>query len=819
MFYFRKEKFLSHKGWKVIIPASVMAFLALSFLVYFAAYPYILKKGSEEIRRRISRFSEKFNLVVNLKNLKMSLADDLVLEGISVYDYAKENELLYIENASFSFSFFDLLKGTKIPESIRIENFILKTEYGNWRFTALDNIREKLRSGGSGAEEKSDWRFPYIELVSGKIAVYEGEEDKVIFSAGRINGSVKLDGSKKSAALTGFLFDEDACPFSAFVFYDSTGRLMNWDWDSECQLNPSEIFRLDLPSVSFRKFSGSFAPGSGNLDFSMTDAAADTEKMNFFDPLWKRGVKTGIFNAGEIRASLMFDPLAIKGRLGKENVQKILIKRGKGEFLLVSGRSEKKYIAEGLEFNLEKEGDNFMLNSGGFVISSRGNEGGFSFSGKVNSDFIPFEGRFSTEGRLLALAASHFIKQILLFDDSFYRLHVDFSGEPDAPAFKGDLKFKNAGLFFTKLCLVPLEGLTGEMRFSGGFGLPVGVFRLDLEEFRLNNALFKAGVVVKEIGKKPLLDLVFSVPKQSCQSLIESVPPVMIPRLEGIKLDGTIDLSFKLHLNLREIQKTNIEIEGNFDDCRTVTLGRMIDLEKLNKEFVHSIYIDEKTERIKVGPSTGDFVPLEEIPEPVWQAALATEDMGFFKHKGFKLGLIKRAIKLDLEKGWFVYGGSTISQQLVKNLFLSREKTLARKFEEAIITWEMERSVKKERILELYLNCIEFGTNVFGIKKAAQVYFNKLPLELTPLEAAFIMAAKPDPRYAYNIYKKRLFNEWWIERMRFILERMWKEMGVIDEETYLSLAPYIPKFHYPEEELLKKTEEPQQEQSDLLEDF
>ncbi|MBM4388809.1 MAG: transglycosylase domain-containing protein, partial [Deltaproteobacteria bacterium] len=429
-------------------------------------------------------------------------------------------------------------------------------------------------------------------------------------------------------------------------------------------------------------------------------------------------------------------------------MQKISIKRGKGEFHLLSGASEKKYIAEGLEFNLEREGGNFGLSAGGFVISGRGIEGGFAFSGKVNGGFIPFEGRFSTEGRLLALAARHFIKNILVFDDSAYRLHVDFSGEPDAPAFKGDLEFRNAGLFFTKLCLPPLEGLSGEMRFSGELGREGGVFQFDLEEFRLKDALFTAGVVVRETGRKPVLDVVFSVPKQSCQSLIESIPPVMIPRLEGIELDGTIDLNFNLHLNFKEIQKTNFEIEGNFDECRAVSLGRMIDVEKLNRKFVHSIYTDEKTDRIKVGPATGDFIPLGEIPEPVWQAALATEDMGFFKHKGFKLGLIKRAIKLDLEKGWFVYGGSTISQQLVKNLFLSREKTIARKLEEAIITWEMERSVEKERILELYLNCIEFGTKVFGIKKAAQVYFNKLPSELTPLEAAFIMAAKPDPRYA-----------------------------------------------------------------------
>ncbi|MBM4388776.1 MAG: hypothetical protein FJ088_13625, partial [Deltaproteobacteria bacterium] len=147
MFYFKKEAFLSLKGWKIIVPASILSFLALSLLIYFAAYPYILKKGSEEIKRRISKFSGKFELVVTLRNLKLSLSDDLVLEGITVYDYTKERELLYIEKASFSFSIFDLLKGTKIPERIKIDNFSLKMEYLNGRFPALNDIREKLKNG------------------------------------------------------------------------------------------------------------------------------------------------------------------------------------------------------------------------------------------------------------------------------------------------------------------------------------------------------------------------------------------------------------------------------------------------------------------------------------------------------------------------------------------------------------------------------------------------------------------------------------------------------------------------------------------------
>ena len=172
--------------------------------------------------------------------------------------------------------------------------------------------------------------------------------------------------------------------------------------------------------------------------------------------------------------------------------------------------------------------------------------------------------------------------------------------------------------------------------------------------------------------------------------------------------------------------------------------------------------------------------------------------MGFFRHKGFQPNLVKRAMSMNIQRGWFVYGGSTITQQLVKNLYLSREKTLGRKLEEAIIVWQMEQSLEKEKILELYLNCIEFGEHVYGIRAAAKAYFNKEVRELTPLEGAFIMATKPKPRYAWSIYKKGEFNQWWVNRMEGILKRMWQEMDVIDERTFYLAAPYLPLFWYPE---------------------
>ena len=108
-------------------------------------------------------------------------------------------------------------------------------------------------------------------------------------------------------------------------------------------------------------------------------------------------------------------------------------------------------------------------------------------------------------------------------------------------------------------------------------------------------------------------------------------------------------------------------------------------------------------------------------------------------------GLIQRAVRLDITHGRYVYGGSTITQQLVKNLLLDRRKTLLRKFHELLLADRIHQQVSKDRTLELYLNVIEFGPQVFGIGHAARYYFQKPPSDLSIHEAIFLAMLKPSP--------------------------------------------------------------------------
>ncbi|MBP1734318.1 MAG: monofunctional biosynthetic peptidoglycan transglycosylase [Deltaproteobacteria bacterium] len=140
------------------------------------------------------------------------------------------------------------------------------------------------------------------------------------------------------------------------------------------------------------------------------------------------------------------------------------------------------------------------------------------------------------------------------------------------------------------------------------------------------------------------------------------------------------------------------------------------------------------------------WVSLGQISPYIMKAVIIAEDDKFWSHKGFDLDAIQKAIEKDIEKGKFKLGGSTISQQLVKNLYLTPSKNPLRKAKEAIITWRLEKALNKRRILELYLNVVEWGEGIFGIEAAAQHHYGKPAIALSPQEAARLAAVLPNPR-------------------------------------------------------------------------
>jgi len=140
------------------------------------------------------------------------------------------------------------------------------------------------------------------------------------------------------------------------------------------------------------------------------------------------------------------------------------------------------------------------------------------------------------------------------------------------------------------------------------------------------------------------------------------------------------------------------------------------------------------------------WVPLSSISPYLVKAVLIAEDDKFWQHQGFDYDALWKAVERDIDAGKIKFGGSTISQQLAKNLYLSPAKTPWRKIQEAVLTWKMERVLSKKRILELYLNVVEWGEGVFGAEAASRHYFGKGAAELNPLEAARLASVLPNPR-------------------------------------------------------------------------
>ena len=140
------------------------------------------------------------------------------------------------------------------------------------------------------------------------------------------------------------------------------------------------------------------------------------------------------------------------------------------------------------------------------------------------------------------------------------------------------------------------------------------------------------------------------------------------------------------------------------------------------------------------------WVPYSRISPYLVKAVIISEDDKFWSHEGFDYEAIKKAVEKDIKAGKFKAGGSTISQQLARNLFLTPEKSALRKLREAAITWKIERTLSKRRIIELYLNVVEWGDGLYGAEAASRYYFGKSASDLTPMEAARLAVVLPNPR-------------------------------------------------------------------------
>lgn len=197
--------------------------------------------------------------------------------------------------------------------------------------------------------------------------------------------------------------------------------------------------------------------------------------------------------------------------------------------------------------------------------------------------------------------------------------------------------------------------------------------------------------------------------------------------------------------------------------------------------------------KVDLCPGSSHYVPINQISNYLVSAIIVSEDASFYQHNGFDWEELKLSLASNMRTGQYKRGGSTITQQLAKNVFLSGEKSLLRKVREAIIAFRIETHFSKKEILERYLNVVEFGTNIYGIKAAAQHYFSKPPSSLNVLESAYLAYLLPNPKKYSAVYRKGNLTPFAKSRISSITKLLHR-VGKIDEHQYAYAMGQIDLF-------------------------
>ena len=239
-----------------------------------------------------------------------------------------------------------------------------------------------------------------------------------------------------------------------------------------------------------------------------------------------------------------------------------------------------------------------------------------------------------------------------------------------------------------------------------------------------------------------------NIPKMQAQDFITSLPTGLFTHFEGMEAIGSF--GYRLDFLFNKNKPNALVFDSTMEkDGLEITKYGAADLAKLNGTFTYRAMEDGRAQRaIVVGPSNPNYTPIGSVSPYLRKAVLTSEDPSFFRHRGFITEAFRQSIIQNIKTKKFSRGASTISMQLIKNVFLTREKTLSRKMEEILLVYilENQRVASKERMLEVYFNIIEWGPDIYGIGEASRYYFDKHPSSLTLDECVYLASIIPSPK-------------------------------------------------------------------------
>ncbi|HOD08271.1 MAG TPA: biosynthetic peptidoglycan transglycosylase [Myxococcota bacterium] len=817
---------------KIVLAAgSVCAvLLALWLLATLVVLPAFMGTALDRVNSRLGDAAAGVGATAFVGGIDTTIGNEIVLKDIELGD--SSGIILKIPRVRLGFSIIDLIRGRRVPDYVVAEEPFVEIDKVRSRLTRLRSLVDRLRGiADSGDRADGDPKAggvpggslpDRVVLRNGTIRLSNHPDKTQTITLSSVEVSAdRLPSGKTGKAAPGWAFD-GSLVLAGFKGADqeadpglSIHGVAATDGSISLDVTPSSSLVLPagglLPvAVALGGLDLDFDPDSGRLELLVRDMRIDDIGAAVARITSGAVGLEGRLTVQSAAVSVDAASLLALADVRVEDVARVAISGGGFGITLPDGSvaSVSDAVISVDRVGLAPEGGEPDVRSQQDLqpfwdvdVSCQAEVAGKGASplrikGSFDRSAAFVGGHLQTGGVMPVALLSVLHNRLLPWGSPGLALDVDISREGSNWKLNGSASATGLTYFWTKLCLVPITDISFDVDFGLVVSLSEKVVNATFDRIRVRDFVMSASFEYEHQRGQPVMKASVDIPKQSCQAVFDAIPPVVVPRLKGTRLSGEMAFSGKLKVGTE--RSSSLVLSPDMDGCTVLTFGDHVDIDSLmSRRYIHRVEeLDDEPEVILTGPGSGRFAPLEMIPVHVQQAALATEDMAFFRHKGFAPGLIKRAILLNLDKGWYVYGGSTITQQLVKNLFLSREKTLARKLEEAIIVWELERRVPKERTLELYLNCIEFGYHIYGIRDAAMVYFNKTPMELTVNEAAFIMATKPNPKSAFGVYERRTFGKWWVERIEGIAKRLWAEMDAISERDYVDSWPWIPTFWY-----------------------
>ncbi len=274
------------------------------------------------------------------------------------------------------------------------------------------------------------------------------------------------------------------------------------------------------------------------------------------------------------------------------------------------------------------------------------------------------------------------------------------------------------------------------------------------------------------------------VPQVNCQDVLDALPHELVPSLVGMKVGGKFGLDITADIDFSNLEEATLSGKVDYLGCKVKSVPELLSEARLRGTFSHRpVMRDGSIRKIDLFPGSGTYSPYEQISKYMTDAVRTTEDGGFWRHKGFLPSQFEKALRRNLAAGRIRLGASTISMQMVKNVLLSHERTLSRKLQEMVLTWYVEQVLDKKRIIELYLNVIEFGPGIYGVTRASRHYFGKHPLEINPAEAAYLALMLPSPVRRHVHWCEGSLSPRFDKKLRNIL-RLMHERGRIDAAIY-----------------------------------